>query len=70
MHQLANPIGADHLLNSFGLIGLAVILFAECGLLVGFFLPGDTILLAGGVELSLGTLHNPLWAFQIGRAHV
>jgi membrane-associated protein len=61
----ANPIGADHLLNSFGLIGLAVILFAECGLLVGFFLPGDTILLAAGIELSLGTLHNSLWAFLV-----
>ena len=48
MHILANPIAPDHLLGSFGLIGMAIILFAECGLLVGFFLPGDTLLLAAG----------------------
>ena len=62
---LANPISPDTLLGSFGLIGLAVILFAECGLLVGFFLPGDTILLAAGVSLAIGHIHTPLWAFLV-----
>jgi membrane-associated protein len=61
----ANPISPDHLLSTFGLVGLAVILFAECGLLVGFFLPGDTILLAAGISLSVGTLHTPLWAYLV-----
>ena len=63
---LANPISPDHLLSSFGVIGLAVIMFAECGLLVGFFLPGDTILLAAGIKLSLGD-HKiaPLWVFLL-----
>jgi membrane-associated protein len=65
MHVLANPIAPDHLLSSFGLIGLAVILFAECGLLFGFFLPGDTILLAAGISLAVGTIHTPLAAFLI-----
>jgi membrane-associated protein len=64
MHVLANPISPDTLLSNFGLVGLAIILFAECGLLVGFFLPGDTILLAAGISLSLGTLH-PLAAYLI-----
>lgn len=62
---LASPISPDQLLSNFGLIGLAVILFAECGLLIGFFLPGDTILLAAGIELSLGTIHTPLAAFLV-----
>ncbi len=62
---LANPISPDHLLSSFGLIGMAIILFAECGLLVGFFLPGDTLLLAAGIELSVGTITTPLAAFLI-----
>ncbi|SDY25875.1 membrane-associated protein [Modestobacter sp. DSM 44400] len=31
-----------HLINTFGLIGIMVIIFAETGLLVGFFLPGDS----------------------------
>jgi membrane-associated protein len=32
-----------------GALGLFLIIFAETGLLVGFFLPGDTLLLAAGV---------------------
>ena len=64
MH-LANPIGPENLLSNFGLVGLAIILFAECGLLVGFFLPGDTILLAAGIELSIGSLTTPLWGYLV-----
>jgi membrane-associated protein len=60
MHVLANPISPDTLLSNFGLVGLAVILFAECGLLIGFFLPGDTILLAAGISISVGTIHTSL----------
>jgi len=51
---LASPISPDHLLSSFGLLGLAVVLFAECGLLVGFFLPGDTLLFAAGIAIAIG----------------
>jgi membrane-associated protein len=65
VHVLANPIAPDHLLNSFGVLGLAAILFAECGLLVGFFLPGDTLLLAAGISLAVGTIHTPLAVYLI-----
>ena len=65
MLPLANPISPDNLLSSFGLIGMAVILFAECGLLIGFFLPGDTLLLAAGVSLAVGTISTPLPAFLV-----
>jgi membrane-associated protein len=51
-----NSIGTD-----YGLIGIAVILFAECGLLVGFFLPGDTLLFAAGVLVKKGSFDQPLW---------
>jgi membrane-associated protein len=61
----SNPINPHHLLDSFGLAGLIVIIFAECGLLVGFFLPGDTLLFAAGLLLATGKLHTPLWAFLI-----
>jgi membrane-associated protein len=63
--MLANPIGPDSLLDNFGLAGLAVILFAECGLLIGFFLPGDTLLLAAGIALSIGTIHASLAAYLV-----
>jgi membrane-associated protein len=63
--MLANPIAPDSLLDNFGLVGLAIILFAECGLLIGFFLPGDTLLLAAGIGLSIGTIHASLAAYLI-----
>jgi len=40
------------LLKSVGLLGLLGIIFAECGLLVGFFLPGDTLLFTAGVLIA------------------
>ena len=50
---LANPISPKHLLGSYGLVGLVIILFAECGLLVGFFLPGDTLLFSAGLLIAI-----------------
>jgi membrane-associated protein len=51
--QLAlNPLNASDLLHTFGLIGVLVILFAETGLLVGFFFPGDSLLFLAGVASS------------------
>lgn len=50
---MANPISPKHLLGSYGLIGMAIILFAECGLLVGFFLPGDTLLFSAGLLIAI-----------------
>jgi len=35
--------------STFGLTGLAAIIFAETGLLAGFFLPGDSLLFSVGV---------------------
>jgi membrane-associated protein len=37
------------LIATFGLVGVLVIIFAETGLLVGFFLPGDTLLFSAGI---------------------
>ena len=53
-------LDAQHLIESFGLIGITVIIFAECGLLVGFFLPGDTLLFTAGVLVQRETFHQPL----------
>ena len=41
-----------HLINTFGLAGMALVLFAECGLLIGFFLPGDSLLFTGGLLIA------------------
>ena len=45
------------LLSGPALLVVAIILFAECGLLLGFFLPGDTLLLATGIAAAAGMLH-------------
>jgi membrane-associated protein len=58
---MPNAIDPDHLLSSFGLLGLLVIVFAECGLLIGFFLPGDTLLFSAGLLTAIGALDVPLW---------
>ena len=39
----------QHLLTTFGTIGLVAVVFAETGLLVGFFLPGDSLLVLAGL---------------------
>ncbi|MFD0021866.1 DedA family protein [Streptomyces sp. NPDC058382] len=51
----------DHLIGQFGLIGVLVVVFAESGLLIGFFLPGDSLLFTTGLLVTTGKLHTPLW---------
>lgn len=52
---------ADGLLNALGawaFWGAVAVVFAECGLLIGFFLPGDSLLFTVGLLISSGTLHQ------------
>ena len=48
------------LLRTFGTIGLFAIVFAESGLLFGFFLPGDSLLFTAGLLASQGQLNLPV----------
>jgi len=53
-----------YLLDRFGdyaLWGAAFIIFAECGLLVGFFLPGDSLLFTVGLLVAQDKISYPLW---------
>jgi membrane-associated protein len=49
-----------HLIETFGTIGLLTIVFAESGLLIGFFLPGDSLLFTAGLLASQGVLNFPV----------
>jgi membrane-associated protein len=48
-------------LGPWALVGLALIIFAECGLLLGFFLPGDSLLFTAGLFVANDTIGAPLW---------
>jgi membrane-associated protein len=47
---------AAHIIQSHGLIFLGLFLFSEVGLFLGFFLPGDTLLLTAGIYAMQGKL--------------
>ena len=40
-----------------GLYGMILIIFAETGLMVGFFLPGDSLLVTAGLFAARGDLN-------------
>lgn len=56
------------LLSDFGLWLAVFIIFAECGLLIGFFLPGDSLLFTIGLFLARGDLEQPLWVACVALA--
>jgi membrane-associated protein len=47
----------SHLLSSGGLILIAALIFAESGMFIGFFFPGDTLLIGAGVFAAAGKLN-------------
>jgi membrane-associated protein len=47
-------VSVSHLIVNIGTAGIIGIIFAETGLLIGFFLPGDSLLVAAGAFASPG----------------
>ena len=47
-------VSVSHIIVTIGTAGIIGIIFAETGLLVGFFLPGDSLLVAAGAFSSPG----------------
>ena len=77
-------LDASTLLGTLGLLGVLGAVVIETGLLVGFFLPGDSLLFTAGVFAAQPHPFAPLWLLlltipiaaivgdqlEIGRAHV
>lgn len=68
LSSLVQSLGPDPeaLLKSFGAVAFWValaVIFAECGLLIGFFLPGDSLLFVVGMLIAQGFI-----AINIGLA--
>lgn len=53
LHQLHDPEGLKTLIAAGGYFLLFAIIFAETGLLVGFFLPGDSLLFVAGTLCAI-----------------
>ena len=65
--RLIAVLGLDprKLIDSFGLVGLGVIVFAESGLLIGFFLPGDSLLFTAGLLTATENAGRPIFDHPI-----
>ena len=50
-----NPLSSTSVLASLGAFGVFLALFAETGLLIGFFLPGDSLLFTAGLLCTEGS---------------
>src|SRR5438067_1987477 len=57
LHYRGRFVDPRHLIETFGTLGVIGIIFAETGLLIGFFLPGDSLLVTAGLLASQGKLN-------------
>lgn len=49
-------LSVDHIIQTGGLLLIAAVIFGESGMFIGFFFPGDTLLLSAGVFAAQGKL--------------
>lgn len=54
-----------HLITSFGVLAILLVVFAESGLLIGFVLPGDSLLFTSGYMVQQNILHIDIHVFAI-----
>ena len=60
-HQgVLNPQGLLEGFGSWALVGACIILFVECGILLGLILPGDSLLFIVGLLIASGFIQTPL----------
>lgn len=61
--EFLTDIDLPSLIRAIGLVGIFIIIFAESGLLIGFFLPGDSLLFTAGFLASQGYLN--IWLLMV-----
>lgn len=73
LHQLFDTKaggGLQTLIQTFGIAFLFCVVFAETGLLIGFFLPGDSLLFIAGLMAAQGHLNLALMLLLLSIAAV
>jgi len=63
-------LSVDEIIQAGGLILIAAIIFGESGMFIGFFFPGDTLLIAAGVFAAQGKLPLALTILVIALAAI
>src|SRR3954451_18110330 len=66
-----NWLSAQSLIDTFSTAGVIAIVFAETGLLIGFFLPGDSLLFTAGLlaaSTNKSTVHLNIAVLMVGCA--
>jgi len=63
LQALTDPAALYELVRWGGYVALAVIVFTETGLLIGFFLPGDSLLITAGLVAAAGGLD--IWLLNV-----
>jgi membrane-associated protein len=63
--SIKHLLDVHYLVSSFGYPGLCAIIFAETGLFLGFFLPGDSLLITAGIFAAKGDLNIYLLCFLL-----
>ena len=58
-----DPAGLINSMGSWAVLGVLLIIFCECGILLGFFLPGDTLLFISGLLIAADKLNINLGLF-------
>jgi membrane-associated protein len=69
--EALNVLDPRSLFSGLGALGVFLVLFAETGLLIGFFLPGDSLLFTAGLlctTTATSTLHLSLPAVLVAAA--
>jgi membrane-associated protein len=55
----------SHFIDHWGLIGIAFCIFAETGLFLGFFLPGESLLISAGIIASTHKTNLNVWELTV-----